>query len=481
VTIDWRWTERQLIAWYTRAQFIMYGGAKGGGKTVYLCRWAVLKCAMFPGNKVFLARKRLQDFKDTTLQTFLRYVSPRLYRHNKSEKIFYLPWCNGEIHYGGLDDPDTVDKFNSAEYGAIGVDQAEEITRDHLGSLTGTLRHTLPDGSHPDFQVLLTANPAECFLKYDFIDHPDQGNPETGVGTHVFIKALHTDNPFLPDSYVPNLKKALKHRPKLLSAYIEGIWDGLAAVDVLIQPSWIEAAKEKRFTGNVTKRVLFCDVARQGDDETVIYILEQSDDGSIRKIYEHIEGWTDNLVDLGTRLMALALQYECSMAGCDAVGLGAGVFDQMRKIWRNRTDQKEFVPALYGFLAGSVDAVPEHLRKKYRNLKAWAYHKNAEQFAAGLVCMGDDAVLNGQLLWQKTVIEGELMSRVLTKKELKEQHTQSPDRECAWHGAMHLLRLSKPLNESKPKSKKEEFWDRVKADVKKLQQGEDGFKPVGGD
>jgi len=482
IAVSWKWTIRQLEAWYTVAQFILYGGAKGGGKTVFLCRWAVLKCAMFPGNKVFLGRKRLEDFKKTTLQTFLRYISPKLYRHNKAEKIFYLPWCNGEIHYGGLDDPETVDKFNSAEYGAVGIDQAEEITKDQLGSLTGTLRHTLPDGTHPDFQVLLTANPAECFLKYDFILYPPEGNKETGVGRYVFIKALHSDNPFLPESYVPNLTKALQHRPKLLKAYIGGIWDGLAAVDVLIQPEHIAESKRRRFTGNIIKRALYADVARQGDDETVIYILELSDTGMVRITHspeKYIEAWTDNVVDRGTRIMTLAISLNCSIAGCDGVGLGAGTFDQLRKIKRARDENGEFCPDIYAFIAGEVDSMPDPQKKKYKNVKAWAYHENAKQFAAGMVCLPEDEVLCGQLLWQKTVLDGaELISRVLTKKELKEDHTQSPDRECAWHGAMHMLRISKPLPDTRRRSTKEEFWERVKADLKKSQESEEAYREI---
>lgn len=479
--VNWKWTARQLEAWCMIAQFILYGGAKGGGKTVYLCRWAVLKCAQFPGNKVFLGRRRAIDFKNTTLETFVRYVDPGLYRINKNEKRIYLPWCNGQIDYGGLDDPQVIDKFNSAEYGAIGIDQAEEVDRDQLASLVGTLRHTLPDGTHPDFQVLLTANPAECFLKYDFIEHPKQGNLQTGAGHHVFIKALHTDNPFLPADYIPNLKEQLKHRPKLLKAYIEGIWDNLAAVDILIQPSWVEICKANRWPVDAVarRRVIYCDVARQGDDECVTYGLEAIDKMAKSRIFfEHIQGYTDNLADLGDFLIATRRKTNSMLLGLDAVGIGAGVFDYIR---RKKDDDGNPEP-VFGFIGGSTE-LPEPVARKYTNLKSWVWHAGADDIRDGKVCLPDDTVLTSQLLWQKTIIVSEIRSRVLTKKELKDTHKQSPDRGEAFINGLHCLKISKDLPDNTPRSSAKEFWDLVKKDQARINNEEgdiddDGFEEV---
>lgn len=466
----WKFTLKQLQALRHLAQFLLYGGAKGGGKTVFLCRWGVLECAIYPGNKVFLGRKRSIDFKNTTLQTFIRYIDPSLYKINKQEQRIYLPWCNGQIDYGGLDDEELVQKFNSAEYGAVGVDQAEEINQDQLGMLVGTLRHVLPDGTFPSFQVRLTANPAECFLREEFLVNPRQGDPVTGVGTRAFIKALHTDNPFLPPSYIPNLTEALKHRPKLLKAYIEGLWDDLAAIDVLIQPSWVDRCKKAVFTGRVIKRVLFTDYARHGEDELVTYGLEQSDTGMIRIFFEKIQEYTENTIIFARWLIKQRRELACGMQGLDAVGLGAGAFDEIRST-KNPEKPGEMEP-VFGYVAGSVD-LPPNAAARYYNLSAWAWHEAAEKIRTGQVCIPDDPVLCGQLLWQKTILVRDVVSRVLTRQEMHDLRKSSPDRAIALIGGIHTLRLAPKIESAEPMTKAEEFWGRVKEDIKKAQAPSD--------
>lgn len=469
ILAQWKFTRRQLAALWHIAQFLLYGGAKGGGKTVFLCRWAVIQCAMYPGNKGFLGRKRSVDFKNTTLETFKRYIHPSLYRISKQEQIIFLPWCDGQINFGGLDDPDLVQKFNSAEYGFVGLDQAEEVDQDQVGMLVGTLRHVLPDGSFPSYQIRLTANPAECFLKYEYIENPTQGDPVTGKGTRAFIKALHSDNPFLPPDYIPNMREAFKHRPKLLKAYLEGIWDDLSAIDILIQPSWVEICKAARFTGNITKRIITTDVARHGDDENVTYGMERSDAPSIRIFHTDIQGYTDNLIDMALRLVALRRKTGAMANIVDAVGLGAGVFDAIRRI---KDDDGNPEPVI-GFIGGSTESVPEHLRNKFKNLKSMAWHQGAEDIQKGIVCLPNDPVLCGQLLWQKTVILDEIKSRVLTKKELKDKRKASPDRADSLINGLYALRISKALPDNQPITRGKEFWKNVQRDVKKLEKGDD--------
>jgi len=469
--VMWEWTQRQVEALLEIAQFLLYGGAKGGGKTVFLCRWAVLQCAIFPGNKIFLCRKRFVDFKTTTLETFKRVIPPTLYHHNKNEKRFYLPWCNGIIEYGGLDQDGDVDKFNSYECGGIGVDQAEEITQDLLGSMVGSLRLKLPDGSEPSYQVRLSANPAECFLKYKFLERPAQGDPKTGKGRYVFIQALHSDNPFLPSSYVQNLKDSLAHRPNLLAAYIDGSWDNLAAMDVLIQPSWVSAAKSRIWTAgaHARKRVLGGDIARHGEDESSLHGAERSFENQIRFFYHHHEGYTDNVIDLGDRWMAKTIQTKSNLLVLDAVGIGAGVFDYVRRKRLPGTD-KPF-PVL-GYVAGDTKSIPDLYVHKYTNLKSMAWHLAADDFRSGIICLHDDPVLSGQLLWQKTVLVNELKQRVLTRKELREKYNASPDRAESVIMTLHGLRVSSDLPDERPISPATEFWDIVKKDKDRYNRGD---------
>src|SRR3990167_3468746 len=72
--LNWKFSDKQLemLAAFKFADIVLGGGAKGGGKSVFLCRWAFLQCAEFRNNKGFLGRKRGVDFNKTTLETWKR-------------------------------------------------------------------------------------------------------------------------------------------------------------------------------------------------------------------------------------------------------------------------------------------------------------------------------------------------------------------------------------------------------------------------
>jgi hypothetical protein len=125
---------------------LMYGGAKGGGKSVFGCQWSFLQChriiqqckinetPQFPIPVGFIGRKRGVDFNKTTLETWKKMIPSGAYFIRPNEKEIIVDG-KVKIIYGGLDDEQNVQKFNSAEYAFIFVDQAEEINRTDLALL----------------------------------------------------------------------------------------------------------------------------------------------------------------------------------------------------------------------------------------------------------------------------------------------------------------------------------------------------------
>ena len=320
VNISWRYSERQNEADEAEEPILLYGGAKGGGKSFWLCRWAVRELMLFKGNRGFLGRKRSVDFTNTTLETFKKAVDNNLFRINEQKKKIFFPCFDGVIDYGGLDNTEEVEKFNSAEYGFVGIDQAEEIDRDAFAMLRGTLRHKLKHGSLPSYKMRMTANPAQCWLKDDFILAQKPG--------HRFVKALPTDNPFLAKGYIDNLKAAFEYRPELLNAYLYGSWDDLAGGNLVCQVSWVNDAKNIQVYGPVNKCVVVCDVARFGDDETVIYVIQQKNVAEVIdvEILSH-----KTLMDTAGRLIAKRRQFGASQIAVDGIGVGAGVVDALNE------------------------------------------------------------------------------------------------------------------------------------------------------
>lgn len=121
-----------------------------------------------------------------------------------------------KIFYGGLDDQENVNKFNSAELAFIAVDQAEETDQEDIAVLEGSLRLVV-NKVVPPYKILYTANPRHCWIKNKYIRLPAPGT--------TFVKALPSDNPHLPPNYEETLKQAFGHNPALLAAYLHGEWD----------------------------------------------------------------------------------------------------------------------------------------------------------------------------------------------------------------------------------------------------------------
>ena len=62
-------SEKQVEAYSAKEQFVLYGGAKGGGKSWFMCIWVFSKALAVPFNKIFFCRRRSVDFTNTTLET----------------------------------------------------------------------------------------------------------------------------------------------------------------------------------------------------------------------------------------------------------------------------------------------------------------------------------------------------------------------------------------------------------------------------
>lgn len=452
-SLDFRMSPKQGEAYKAKEQFILYGGAKGGGKSWFMCIWVFSKGLAVPNNKIFFCRRRSVDFTNTTLETWKKAIPAKTYRiHEQKKKIFLF---NGTtIDYGGLDDPLMIQGLNSAEYGNIAVDQAEEIERDSFAMLRGTLRHIAKteDGKtfHPDYQVMMSANPAQCWLKEDFLLNPKEG--------FRYIKALPTDNPYLPSSYVENLSEAFKHRPQLLAAYLHGSWDDLAGHDICIQPSAVERATSRKVSGRVVKRIIVNDPARYGDDENVIYVMAETQNCAY--VEEEIILEHKSTMDTAGRLAALQKKHNTQVIAVDVIGIGSGIVDALY-------DLKEPVLAINS----SAKPTVETQQKKYYNLRSQMWLQAGDAFEEGRVKLNDDYVLAGQLSSVKfSYKNGKLAAEA--KEEVKKRLGRSPDRADALIMGLYALSYVSSFEEDERKEAEDDSqglgrkieWETVDAE-----------------
>ena len=370
-------TRRQLEAYLAlndpSVVDVMYGGAKGGGKSVFACWWGNmwanaivkkygLKPSVHPPHIGFMGRKQAVDFSGSTLQTWHEVVPEGSYElkgaSDKHPKHILINKTVA-IDYGGFDREETINKFNSAEYVFIIVDQAEELTQDDVSVLRAARRMKIA-GKELHYKGLFTANPAPCWLRGEFILDPPVENR--------FVQALPADNPHLPSTYVRMLQESFKHRPHLLQAYLYGNWDLLEGVEQVIKESWIvQAMSRTPDYWPYLKRYIAVDTARFGDDETVILVMLNSD------IIEKIVMPYCKTTQISALVSGKSEFYSNCPIVVESTGadIGAGVIDELSDMGRDVTT---FNPA-----GASSDP------KKYYSARCEAWHRVGQMFASGLL------------------------------------------------------------------------------------------------
>ena len=416
----------------------LFGGAKGGGKSVLLCRYAWLYCKSIinyfdipvlrsPIPLGFMGRLQGVDFDDTTLETWKEYIPEEDYKIKEKNKEIIIE-NRVKIQYGGLDNKKVVKKFNSANYGFFCLDQAEEIEEDKLTELRLALRRNIGGVPLP-FKEVYTANPADCWLKDQFVLGHNK--------RFIFLPSLPSDNSFLPSDYVSNMEYTLRNRPELLKAYRDGSWDILAGADIVIQDRWIDRAIENKFHKPI-KRVIVCDPAKYGDDETVIYGMENTEIVKPPRIYgKKDEYYTANEME------NMGLDFKPSLYIIDGIGIGSGI----ASILSNKG-----LPVL---VIMSSEKQESGVPKQFLNRRSQIWWYAGQQFGDNEVELHhDDKELKRQLTVPRYTYKGDKFM-IRSRDEIKKSYGRSIDRASAYVMGLWGLQYAE---EEAPQSKPEDFF-----------------------
>jgi len=210
-----------------RVKFVMYGGAKGGGKS-YIIRWALVrmlvKWAMEGHHKVRVGLfcenyPALKDRQITKIKQEFPDWLGKLSDSNIEGMSFVLKpeFGGGIIALRNLDDPS---KYASSEFAAIAIDELTKNRRPVFDQIRSIMRW--PGIENTKF--IAGTNPGEIghdWVKKLFVDR--QFTEEDPLPEQVaFVKSLPTDNPHNAMSYIEELKRLPE---KLRKAYMEGSWD----------------------------------------------------------------------------------------------------------------------------------------------------------------------------------------------------------------------------------------------------------------
>jgi phage terminase large subunit len=258
-----------------RTNEVMYGGGARGGKSWIGNAWVIMCCLSMPGSAFLTAREELTKLRDTTLLTFHK-VSNAL--KVKAEYTFNATSLTATFHNGSViffreikwlpSDPE-FDRLGSYDLTGAFIDEAQQIHPKAISVLRG--RFSLLSGLTADGQpwrtvpkVLYTCNPSKNWIYTDFYKPSVEGRLEPHKA---FVVSLATDNPFVSEDYLTNLRRSdAVTVARLLDGNFEYDDDPtvLVGYDAITQLLLHDAVAAGR-------HCLTVDVARFGADTTVIY------------------------------------------------------------------------------------------------------------------------------------------------------------------------------------------------------------------
>ncbi len=226
--LNWTPHPRQALA-LARSEFeVLYGGARGGGKTDAGMAWMVEP--NYISNKRYrglVIRKNSDDLSDWIGRARVFYLPVRA-KIAGNPPVIKFP-SGAFIRTGHLKDAAAYEKYQGHEYQKILLEEATQIPRESdYEKLISSARSTVPG---LPAQVFLTANPGgkgHVWVKARFVTLArlkTYFDPVSG-STRIFIPSQVYDNPTLMqmDPMYERRLRGIKDE-KLRKAWLEGNWD----------------------------------------------------------------------------------------------------------------------------------------------------------------------------------------------------------------------------------------------------------------
>lgn len=409
---------------------ILYGGAKGGGKSYLLCTLIFADALMYPGTHYYIARKELIDLRNFTIPTIYEVFKnwdlklDEYANYNANDHVFNL--YNGSKVYliACKEEPSDplYERFGSMQMTRGAIEEAGEVAEAAKSNLWLAIGRWKNEEYKLKKKLLFTANPKRGWLKRDFVDLYKQ---EKLPVARKYIQAFATDNPYLPAGYVDSLRdeKDTIRRQRLF----EGNWDYDEDQDALVK----YAALNDSFTNPVSKdgqKYMTVDVARQGKDFTIFGFWDGLELYKIEKFEKQSTAVTEQKL----RDFAIIEKIPYSNIMIDEDGIGGAVVDHLigvRGFVANSAPLPTQAEVRDRFSKVDSFLIP---KRNFANLKAQCGWKLAElinehKIAFKVLDFRDIIIEELSALLRKKDVDSDGKNALKPKDKVKEDLGRSPD------------------------------------------------------
>ena len=311
-----------------RFKFTLFGGSVGSGKS-YWIRWSAIYWLMkyyakynIKGIRAGVFCEDYPSLNDRHL-TKVKFEFPTwLGKMNEAKHEFTLApeYGSGIIAFRNLDDPA---KYLSVEFAVIGIDEINRNPKTTFDMLRS--RHRWP--GIKDVRFIAGCNPlGEAWVKNMWVKRmfpPD----EKEQYEFVFVPALPTDNPHLPQEYYKSLESLPENQRK---AYLEGNWD--AFDEEMDEKGYVRLVNDRELQASFVQqgqhsgyKIMGVDPAAGGDNSAIVI-----KSGNLQEVVFN-QKLQDTMALVGV-VMDNYRKYGVDMIVIDKTGIGQGVYDRIKEL-----------------------------------------------------------------------------------------------------------------------------------------------------
>ena len=260
-----------LLGIHSDVSTVLYGGAVFGGKSLLGCEWQIMRRLKYPGTKGLIGRAELKKLRLSTMATFWEQCAKRglvpgvHFSYNGQDHV--IKWFNGSqtilMDLADMPSDPEFQRFGSIEITDYFVDEGAEVSKRCIDILNSRVRYKLVNGKA---KGLITCNPSKGWLYNEFY----LPFKENRLPDHLaFVRALPTDNPYMPDKYYQSLLRLPEYDKQRL---LYGNWEFDDDTAKLFFTSDIRAMFRSEPARDKEESYITADIARFGADKSVIML-----------------------------------------------------------------------------------------------------------------------------------------------------------------------------------------------------------------